>query len=247
MVITTQPVNQAGSLTNLLEDAGAKVYNLPMIEIVFAKPDKELICIFNSLNSFDLLIFTSKNGVTGFFKLLESINGNYQIPNNIKIGVIGESTAKEVGKFNQNVDYTNSGITSDEFFDYLIKEKILNANSRLLLALGNLAPNKLQSNLNEIGFAERINVYNTIKPDNFNEKILSIAKNQEADLTVFTSPSAFNNFIQITGFTSDEYKMKTACIGKTTESFIKSKGYNVDLVASNPVIESFAQEIITYL
>ena len=76
---------------------------------------------------------------------------------------------------------------------------------------------------------------------------MSETKNQKADLTVFTSPSAYSNFIQTTGLTTDEYNMKNACIGKTTGSYIKSEGYNVDLVASNPVIESFAQEIISYL
>jgi uroporphyrinogen-III synthase len=246
IVITTQPVNQAARLTNLLAKAGAKVYNLPMIKIVYTKPDEKLESVINSLETFNLLVFTSKNGVIGFFNLLESITGNHQIPNSLKIAVIGESTAKEVRRFNNSVHYTNSGITSDEFCEYL-KNEVVNANSRILFALGNLAPNKLQAKLKEIGFSERINVYKTIKPDSFDPEILEITKNQKADLIVYTSPSAFKSFKQEVGLSPNDLRTAIACIGKTTGSFIKSEGYVVDLVASNPTIESFAQEIISYL
>ena len=192
------------------------------------------------------MLFTSKNGVIGFFELLKTITGTYQIPDNLKIAVIGKSTAKEVEKFNHLVDYTNAGITSEEFYEYL-KSEVVIVNSKILLALGNLAPDILKNKLSEIGFTKRIDVYKTIKPDSFKNKILSLVKSQDADLNVFTSPSAFTNFIQTIGLTPDEYNMKNACIGKTTGSHIISKGYNVDLVASDPVIESFAKEIISYL
>jgi len=246
IVITTQPVNQAIRLINPLIKAGAKVYNLPMIKIVYTQPDDKLKRTINSLKSFNILLFTSRNGVIGFFQLLKSITGNHQIPENLKIAVIGESTAKEIRKYSHSVHYINTGITSDEFSKYL-KSKVVNANDRILLALGNLAPDKLQDYLKKIVFTERINVYKTIKPESFNDEILNIAKKQKVDLTVFTSPSAFKNFIQITDFCSEDYKTSIACIGKTTGSYIKSEGYDVDLIANNPKIESFAQEIISFL
>lgn len=246
IVITTQPIDQAIRLINPLTEAGAKVYNLPMIKIVNTQAEYEHEIIINSLKDFNLLIFTSRNGVMGFFHLLKSIKGNHQIPENLKIAVIGESTANEVKRFNHSAHYINSGITSDEFLEYL-KTKVLSINDRVLLALGNLASDKLKDELNKIAFTVRINVYKTIKPDSFNHEILSITKKQKADLTVFTSPSAFRNFIQTTGLTSDEYNTTIACIGKTTGSYIKSEGYKVDMVACNPAIESFAQEIISFL
>lgn len=246
IVITTQPVNQASRLINPLTEAGAKVYNLPMIKIVYTQPDDKLKRIINSLENFNLLVFTSRNGVIGFFQLLKSITGNHQIPENLKIAVIGESTAKEIRKYNHSVHFINTGITSDEFSEYL-KSKVLEVNDKILLALGKLAPNKLQDDLKKIVFTERINVYKTIKPEGFNHEILNIAKKQKVDLTVFTSPSAFKNFIQITEFSSEEYKTAIACIGKTTGSYIKSEGYDVGLIANNPKIELFALEIISYL
>jgi uroporphyrinogen-III synthase len=138
IVIITQPVNQAARLTNLLVEAGARVYNLPMIKIVYTQPDEIFENVINSLATFNLLVFTSRNGVIGFFNLLESITGSHQIPSSLKIAVIGESTAKEVRRFNHSVHYTNSGITSDEFSEYLHNE-VVNANSRILFVLGDLA------------------------------------------------------------------------------------------------------------
>ena len=229
-----------------LKKAGAKTFNLPMIRIVYAQPDENNRRFFNALHTFSLLIFTSKNGVNGFFQLKKIIEGNYQLPENLKIAVIGESTAKALRKFNQPVHITHRGTTSVQFAEFL-KEKVLRAEDKILLSQGNLAPEKLQEDLKNMVSTERINVYDTVMPEYFNDDIMHTVKNQDADLMVITSPSAFRNFLRITGFRPEEFNMPIACIGKTTGAFITSKGYRVGLMAEHPTFESFAKEIITYL
>ncbi len=245
IIITTQPEQQAARFIDPLERAGATIYNFPTIRIVYSLPDKNHRQIFNALDQFSLLIFTSRNGVIGFFRLLNIIKGNYQLPGNLKIAVIGESSANEVRKFNQPVHYTSTGSTSDQFAEFL-KDKVVKAGDKILLSLGSLASGKLLDGLDGMATAERIDVYNTIMPGRFDPEIMRIVKNQEADLSVFTSPSAFRNFIGITGIPPKEYKMPVASIGKTTGAFINSLGYRVDLLSEHPGYESFAREIITY-
>ena len=246
IIVTTQPEQQATRFMDPLEKAGATTYNLPMIRIVYSLPDKNNRRIFNALHTFSLLIFTSRNGVNGFFQLLKIIKGNYRLPENLKIAVIGESTANELRKFKQPVHITHTGTTSDEFAEFL-KEKVLRAEDKILLSQGNLAPEKLQEDLKNMVSTERINVYDTVMPEYFNDDIMHIVKNQDADLMVITSPSAFRNFLRITGFRPEEFNMPIACIGKTTGAFITSKGYRVGLMAEHPTFVSFAKEIITYL
>jgi uroporphyrinogen-III synthase len=178
--------------------------------------------------------------------LLNSVNGSYDLPKEIKIAVIGDSTANELKNYNHKVDYRNEGITSDEFLEFLM-QNVLTRNTKVLLALGNLALDKLQKSIEKICAVSRMNVYQTIKPTKMNKEILEIANKQLADMLVFTSPSAFRNFIEISAFDSEKLTSTIACIGKTTAAYIESQGMPVNIVASKPKTEVFASEIIRYL
>lgn len=246
VIITTQPEQQAARFMDPLAKAGAAIYNLPMIRIVYPRPNENHRQIFNALHSFSLLVFTSRNGVTGFFRMLKILKGNYRLPENLIIAAIGESSANEVRKFDHQVHFTHRGTTSVQFAEFLIK-KVVRAEDKILLSQGSLAPDNLLEDLKNMVSTERMNVYDTVMPEYFNEEIMYMVRNQDADLMVFTSPSAFRNFIRITGIHPEAFKMPIACIGETTGAFIASEGYQVGLVAEHPTFESFAREIITYL
>jgi len=246
LVITTQPEEQAQHVIQMLSKAGVKVFDLPMIEIKLYEPNYTISRIIRSLESFNLLMFTSKNGVRGFFHSLKALQGNFSLHGKLKIAAIGKSTAMEVERYNHKADIINTGKTSDDFLVQL-KRDVINSESKVLLVLGNLAPDKLYKSIDELCFVQRINVYETTRPKSINEATLALVKNQKADMMVFTSPSAFQNFIDITNIKPENQKMKIACIGQTTGNFIRSKGFNLNLVATKPEIDSFAEEIIQYL
>lgn len=96
IIITTQPADQAEEILILLNAKGAKAYNLPMIETRTIKiPDDE----FRQLmlpGKFDLLVFTSKKGVRGFFENLYDLQGNFHLPAELNIAVVGHATGAEL-------------------------------------------------------------------------------------------------------------------------------------------------------
>lgn len=242
-IITTQPENQGKKLKEILSDSGINVHVLPMIRIELQDVTEDFANVFNTLSQFNLIVFTSKNGVKGFFENINSLNNSYDLPNSIEIAVIGKSTEKELIKYEQNAKYVNSGVTSDEFIKFLNKN-VIDINSKVLLVLGNLAPNKIQSELEKRCEVQRIDVYNTLKPELVDKEILDYVSDGKVDLIVFTSPSACENYLEISnGIINTEI----ACIGKTTDSYLQSRGFKSDLIASNPQIELFANELKKYL
>ncbi len=245
VIINTQATANCRNLSELLIKEGATVYCLPMIETLTLPLSPEINNTLADLNKFDWLVFTSKKGVSAFFEQITEYQKNTALPPQLKIAVIGNKTATELERYGYKSDFTNPGNTSDEFLIHL-ENNIIKKAENVLLALGNLAPDKLQNSLKQRANIKRINVYKTIAPQDTDNKILNIVLNKRFDLLIFTSPSAFQNFILITGFTPDKDKLPIASIGKITTNAIKKTGFDVMITAKQATIEGLADEINNY-
>ena len=71
-ILVTRARPQAGVFSAALAELGAKVIEIPTIEIVSAE-SPELDAAIQSLDRYDWLFFTSANGVTIFFERLNQI------------------------------------------------------------------------------------------------------------------------------------------------------------------------------
>jgi uroporphyrinogen-III synthase len=242
LVITTQPEDQALILLELLRDAGATAFNLPMIETRTITIDKNIISNVLSKESINLIIFTSRKGVRGFFENVAAATGTFHIPGNIKTAAVGKATAEEIKNYNTKADYVNPGNDAASLADYLIKEKIVHG-KKILLALGNLAPGFLPETFSAYADTIRLNVYETLEKPVSDEKIAGYIKNKTADICIFTSPSGFSSFRKQFSDISD---LKFAAIGKTTAAAIANAGYKSAVTASNPDMRVFVKELADY-
>lgn len=244
IIISTRAIDANDKLPGLLKEAGSSVVSLPMIQIEPAQLAPADITTIKNLGEFQWIIFTSKNGVTSFFKQLIEINGNTSLPESIKVAVIGQKTAAELDYYGYAPHLTGDKNSSEELGNEFI-EKHNPKGLNLLFPLGNLADNTLENKLSEWNKVKRINIYNTVKPAETNKKILdSISKNQY-DLIVFTSPSSFNNFCYF--YTEKEVsKLKIASIGETTTKAIFKTGVTPLITANQSNAEGLCNSIISY-
>ena len=241
-IITTQPITQAQKLLKLLQSNNLLFYSMPLIYTQTIKSNPETEKVLKNIKLFTKIIFTSKRGVASFFELVKEFNPDKSDLEQIEYAAIGTSTAAEILKNGLQVNYINRGNTSKEFAEYLLAE-VINPNEKLLLPFGNLAPEFLQAKLSKQADCTRINVYETIKIKNPDKEILNIIDKEDYDLLIFTSPSAFENFIEITNYKPNDKQLKILSIGQTTTDFIEKKGFKVQITAKKSTIEGLADEI----
>ncbi len=127
-VLVTRPESQAVALSRMLEDAGARVYRLPAMDIVGTTDRPQLRAALGPLDRFHWVIFVSANAVRhGRFLLDER-----QIP---KIAAVGPATAGVVA----SLGLTVSLVPADGFdSEALLASPELNdvANRRVLIVRG---------------------------------------------------------------------------------------------------------------
>jgi Uroporphyrinogen-III synthase len=240
IIISTRPLSNDDTMKKALIAKGATVLDFPMITILTNEANAEIRSVLANINTFQWLLFTSKNGVDSFFKILKEMNP-VGLP---KIAVIGKTTANEVQKNGFNPEFISTGNTSEDFIEELKNE--LDTNDKALIILGELADTKFEQELSTIAKASRLNVYKTIGSEIYSLEIVNRIAKGAYDMLVFTSPSGFRNFVKVMAENNCNGNFKIACIGKTTEKEVLDQGYTPLIVSKKPGGDSFADEIKKY-
>ena len=243
IIISTRPLSDEDTIKSSLIGKGAIVLDFPMIQIVINDQNTEIQTTLANISSYNWLLFTSKNGVDSFFRLLK--NNQSENPVELpKIAVIGKTTASEVAKNGFQPEFVSAGNTSEDFIAEF--QNTLNSTDKILLIQGELADNKF-----ETGFAgkvpvTRLDVYKTLSTEIFPAEIVERIKSNDYDLLLFTSPSGFRNFLQVMNDNACGSNFRIACIGKTTEKEVLKQGYTPLIVSAKSSGDFFSTEIENY-
>ena len=244
VIISTRALDPGDSLPGLLNACGAQLLSLPMIEVAPSPLDADTIEQLNKLEAFDWIFFTSKNGVSNFFKHLIDVKGNSELPKTVNIAVVGSKTALELEYYGYAPNFIGEENTSEELLNQFYKI-YQPENQRILLSLGNLADQTLFNRLSVENKVSRINVYQTVKPKDTDPAIIDLIKNDRYDLIVFTSPSTFHHFCSFYGI-DQIAKLKMASIGTTTSNAIRETGFEPLFTAKKSNAEGLRDSIIEY-
>ena len=217
-LVVTRAAKQASGITARLTALGAEVIETPMIETRDVIPatcsercrTKAGISSadFNALANFDILAFTSTNGVESFFRQLFAAGYDVRVLAGKKIASVGKITEKKLLEYGIRCDYVPEDHTGEGLGrllrDVVNKEErvILSGErsseskdlieSRILLLQGNLADDTLLKLLPQ---ATRWVVYETLPVAEFPEWKREAVVG--ADAVVFASTSAVENFCSV--------------------------------------------------
>ena len=222
-IITTNEFYSEGF--SILSENGAKVYHFPMISTSIINTNIDT-------KSYTCLIFTSKNGVKYFLK------NNNKIENK-KIITIGKKTAQELKKYGFEADYICSRNYSNEMSNELKTNNVL-LDHKSLLVQGNLSDNSLYNELKKFTGIKKLIVYKTNYNKTKDSKLEGLLIDEP--YIIFTSPSCFEAFNNL----YETRKVKLISIGKTTTSYIESKGFETTTTAKMQTYEGISQAIIDF-
>ena len=218
--------------------------DFPMIRTTGVELAAEQKSILQSINEYEWIVFTSKNGVIHFYKQLNALNIDEKVIAGKKIAVIGKSTGEEVLKHNGSTHLISSGKTSEDLLAEIQKE--IKPTDKVLLTLGELAEDKFEKGLAPICIVHRINVYKTIELEYITNDIIDRIRDDNYLIILFTSPSGFRNFNKIMLANNITSEVRAACIGKTTEMELLKNNCCPLVVSPKSDAESFANEIEKY-
>ncbi len=245
IIISTRPFYEKDNISETLIKNGLIVINSPLIKIVKSENFAEKNEVINNINYYNNIIFTSKNGVSYFFKFLEENNKTDLMKNNFKFFVIGDSTASELNNYGHTPYYICKKNTSDDFIEELLTLDEI-TNKKNLFVAGNLSSEKIIEKLSDISEIKRLTVYETVKIQEFTKESFCYIKEDNYFLIIFTSPSAIESFINIIEKENIQSNFRIACIGKTTANKAIEKGLTPILISKNSNGVEFANEILNY-
>ncbi len=269
-LVVTRAAKQASGITARLTALGAEVIETPMIEtrtlecpLVMASPEgarQSRPADFNSLANFDILAFTSTNGVESFFNQLLASGNDIRILAGKKIASVGKITEKKLLEYGIRCDYVPEDHTGEglgKLLASLIPQSTEGATSypipRILLLQGNLADDTLLKHLPQ---ATRWVVYETLPvvelPEWKREAVAS------ADAVVFASTSAVENFVKLMpqGTAGVPPYLKATngsapipqtsfCIGRMTESAARKHGFET-VTSDETTMDSLVKKIAEF-
>ncbi len=227
------------SLARLTENAEVEVLFFPTIETKPEKLSPEDEEKLRNLDSYDYLIFTSKNAVKHFFEHLNV--KDFSRPANLKIAATGSATAKKLS--------TEYGITTDLLPEKFSAEGLLEifpadlSGKKILLPASKISRDTLRNELASRGAAvDFVPLYDTRTRTEF-EPGFTKEKISPANIAayVFTSPSSFRGFTEIAEIENPaEYFAGCAIIpiGEVTATALEKKGVTPSALPASFTIDA---------
>ncbi len=259
-VLITRSRKQASQLGEQLESLGARVLELPTIEISPIEKNPRLNQALKKLIDYDWIVFTSENGVEVFFERLKQLKGDGRILSRLKIAAIGPGTKAKLNSYFIEPDLVPKIFTTEGLISALKKLKI--SNKRFLLLRTNIAPQLLNHSLEKLGAkVTEIPIYKTERPKDLSKKATDLVHNNVIDYITFTSSSTADNFFNALkdlngntpspsplplkgGEDKGEGVAKILSIGPVTSKTIREHGFKVDREAKESTIPGLVEALL---
>ena len=245
-ILVTRARQQASSLGHLLLEYGAIPVEIPAIKIKPSLASDNLEQAILDLKNYDWLIFTSVNGVDAFFHRLYALKLDARWLSNLRLGAIGQATAKALEERGIRADYVPKTYTSKGFLSGLKNYNLTKC--RILLPRADIADKELARGITRLGAnVDEISVYQTVANTEAISRGKEMLKAGEIDIVTFTSASTVTNLITSLG---QEWqvinKAVIACIGPKTAATATEAGLRVEVVARKHTIPGLVEALEDY-
>lgn len=233
-LVVTRAAKQTSGITARLTALGAEVIETPMIETRAVEGNFD----WTNLANFDILAFTSTNGVESFFRQLFAAGFDVRVLAGKKIASVGKITEKKLLEYGVRCDYVPEDHTGEGLGKLLASLPV--DHSRILFLQGNFADDTLLKLLPQ---ATRWVVYETLPVVELPEwKREAVAG---ADAVVFASTSAVENFCAVIPAEAGISPRTSFCIGRMTESAARKHGFDT-VTSDETTMDSLVKKIAEY-
>lgn len=238
-IVNTRAAHQAKKLDKLLLEQGLMPVSYPCIEIALPEDTTQLDTALKSLSDYDWLVLTSSNTV---YTLANRLSALKITPDwsQVKIAVVGSSTAKSVKKcFNIPVD-----LIPDEFVAEGLAEALsAMAGQYIFLPQSEIARPVLADELTKQGVVvDAITAYRTLVGSGGVDLPAMLAVN-EVDAITFTSSSTAENFVKRLGTVPD---LPAVCIGPITADTARDLGFTKIIMPETYTLTEMVRSLVQY-
>lgn len=252
-ILVTRAAEQSSKFTELLQEKGATVLEMPALEIVPPSSWQELDKAIAELSSFDWLILTSANGVNYFFERLVKLGKDSRALAGLKIAVVGKKTASVLQQFGLKPDFIPPDFVADaliETFPENLEElKILfprvESGGRDILCQ---AFTQKGAKLTEVP------AYQSVCPSEIDNHVWQALVNKEVNIITFASSKTVSNFVHLLRQKLTHFPDLTlekllnsvliASIGPQTSKTCHELFQRVDIEAQEYTLEGLTEAII---
>ena len=222
-----------------------------MIKVEPVLPRDELIDVFSELGSYDWIVFTSPNGVTGFFDTFFRAYDEIRNLGLLRFACVGEATRAAIEAYKIKVECMPKIATADALADALIATESLDS-AKIVVVTGNLNRDTLIKRLEDEGRAivDRLQLYQTIKTDLSGHPAATDFRERGADAVLFASSSAVTAFRdQAVALQIEEGARRPAIgsIGPQTTQTLTETGLKPHFEAQEPGIDNLITALVKHL
>jgi uroporphyrinogen III methyltransferase / synthase len=246
-IAITRAREQASILRQKLEGLGARVVEIPTIEIRDPASWEPLDQAIGHLESFDFLLLTSVNGARRFLARLQACGRNTRALMHLEIGAIGPATAGVLTEAGAKVGFIPRQYRAEGLLAVLEGRDL--RGKAFLIPRAKVARDLVPRVLREHGAeVQVVEAYETVAP------ALSPAEIQRLftpwpDMITFTSSSTASHLAQLLG----QERLREllagvilASIGPITSQTVRALGLDVAVEASESTIPGLVRAIAEY-
>ena len=249
-ILVTRAAEQSSDFAQLLQQFGARVIEMPALEIIPPSSWDGLDKAIANLAQFNWLILTSANAVEYFCQRLTTHNKDVRALAGIKIAVVGKKTASYLKNHGLTPDFIPPNFVADSlvenFPENLSKQKILFP--RVESGGRDILVKELTIQGAEIS---EVSAYQSACPQEINPEAWGALNDNQIDIITFASSKTVSNFYQlIADKTNPEKLLKNvliASIGPQTSKTCQELFHRVDIEATEYTLEGLTKAIIATL
>jgi len=247
-IVITRTVEQSKETGTALKKLGANVIVFPTLEISPPASWEKFDDIVLLPDKIDFIVFTSAHAVKMFNIRCDELNVKLNF-NKTKVVSVGTKTSSVCGKDNIPVHIVPKKFSAEGVVEELSKYNL--KNKVVCIPRSAIGREELPHGLKDLGAViKSVPVYNVSLPSKENIKpYIEELKKSKPDLFIFTSPSTFENFLQIEKVSNPvNYfsKFDVAAIGPTTKASIEKKKVTVNIMPDEYTIDGLIKKIINY-
>ncbi|MDR7928555.1 uroporphyrinogen-III synthase [Acidithiobacillus thiooxidans] len=208
-VVVTRPREQAGDLVEALKAVAARPILFPAVQIEAPENWQSLDDALHQLDTFDWVIFTSRNAVAFALSRLQSRNLIW--PQGPRVAAVGRETAKALREFGLQVDLVPKKFSSEGLLNSAELAEM--QDRHVALFVGDQGRELLEKVLRERGAqVNKVLCYRRTLPGANPTPLLHAWARGELDAVTLTSPEIFNNFYQMIGGLGQRWLKNTPLI-----------------------------------
>jgi len=248
-LLVTRQQEQSAEFVAEIEHCGGRALVVPMVQITDPDSWEECDRALDQIQIYQALVFTSINGVDGFFRRCGEKNIPPERVRAMDIMAVGRKTREGIERRGHNVRMIPETFSAQSLASTVQRSDV--AGKRILAPRGSLGRDEVRVGLENLGaVVDSIPVYKNVKPEGRKgRRLWNSLQHKEIDVLTFASPSAvvnFTSFVPAPRLRSLGWDVPIAVIGPTTRDAARIRGYDVAIMGEEATVKGLVRAIIEY-